>query len=100
MSSLKDLIAQREAIDKQIKEMQLLKRSEAISQAKVLISENGLTAQDLFEVATKSDKAVSKKLAMYCDPVSSKTWTGQGRTPKWITDTGKDKSDFLIAKEA
>ncbi len=98
MSTLQDLIAQREAIDKQITDMQLLKRSEAISQALKLISENGLTQLDLFgdSGSTKKVKVVNKVAAKYRNIETGKEWTGRGVMPKWIKDSGKDKSEFLI----
>lgn len=27
---------------------------------------------------------------------NGETWTGQGRTPKWITESGKDKETFAV----
>jgi DNA-binding protein H-NS len=32
--------------------------------------------------------------AKYRDPNSGQTWTGRGRSPKWLE--GKDKKQFLI----
>ena len=99
MTSIQDLIAQREALDKQIADLRKDQRSDAIKQALTLISEYELTKQDLFSSTGKEKnvKAVGKKPAKYRDPVSQKTWTGQGATPKWISDSGKDKEAFLIS---
>ncbi|MGV0962247.1 MAG: H-NS family nucleoid-associated regulatory protein [Limnohabitans sp.] len=30
----------------------------------------------------------------YRDPVTGQTWTGRGKTPKWIE--GKDRTQFVI----
>ena len=97
MSELNDLIAKRDELDKEIAELKRSKRSEAITQAKALIAEFDLTKQELF---TKSDSSIKSANAVtapgkYRDPVTKKTWTGHGKTPKWISESGKDKSEFL-----
>lgn len=99
MSKLSELIAQQEALSKQIDELRKQERTEAIGKAMALISEYLLTQQDLFGGAagTKKVKAVSKVAVKYRDDKSDKTWTGRGVTPKWISTSGKDKSAFLIA---
>jgi len=100
MTTLKELIAQRDAINKQIDETRLSERSDAISKAKALISEHELTQQDLFGGAAssvKKDKSAtkSKVAAKYRDPVSGKEWSGRGKPPLWLKD--KDRTTFLIA---
>jgi DNA-binding protein H-NS len=104
MSDLKTLFSQREALDKQITELQNRQRGDAIAKALSLIAEYGLTAQDLFGGAkgVKKEKvsgnATTKVAAKYRDPSTGKEWSGRGIPPKWISNSGKDKSDFLIAK--
>jgi DNA-binding protein H-NS len=47
------------------------------------------------EVFAKVAKDVRTKAApKYRDPASGKTWSGRGRTPRWLD--GKNSSDFLI----
>lgn len=98
MSTLKDLISQREAIDKQIAEMRQVERSDAISRARSIISEYELTQEELFGTTRGAQKvkAASKVAAKYRDPETSKEWSGRGIAPKWLK--GKDKEQFLIAK--
>lgn len=83
MSTLKDLIAQREALEKKITELRKRELADAIAKVRALISEYGLTQSDIFGGARKEKKAKaegSKVAAKYRDTVS-----------------GKDKSEFLIA---
>lgn len=97
MSDLKSLIAQREAIDLQIQELSKQERSEAVSKARALIADNGLTREDLFGGSVKTPKAKTpgtKVAAKYRDPVSGKEWSGRGIAPKWMA--GQDKATFLI----
>lgn len=96
MSTLKDLIAQREVIEKQIAEMRQQERSNAISKALALIAEHELTQQDLFGGACGAQKvkATSKVAAQYRNPTTGATWTGRGKAPRWIAD--KDRTQFAI----
>ena len=96
--SLKDLLQQREAIDKAIAEARQSEISAAVSKVRAMVAEYGLTAQDIFPGrASKpaSVKSVSKVAAKYRDPATGQTWTGRGKAPKWID--GKDRAQFAIA---
>jgi DNA-binding protein H-NS len=100
MPTIKELIAQRDAINKQIEEVSQKARSEAINAALALITEHGLTQQELFGGAASSVKKAkstskAKVAAKYRDPVSGKEWSGRGLAPKWLE--GKDRTTFLIA---
>ena len=96
-TSLKDLLAQREALEARITELQAAEHSEAIAKVRTLIDEYGLTQEDIFpSSARKTPKTSSAKVAAkYRDPASGKEWSGRGLAPKWIT--GRNKADFLIA---
>ena len=98
MSTLKDLLAQHEALTKQIKEVSQSERRDAISKVLALISEHKLTEQDLFggKRGIQKVKAASKVAAKYRDPETGKEWSGRGIAPKWLN--GKEKSQFLIVK--
>lgn len=98
MSTIQDLIAQREALDKQIAELRQQQRSDAISNALALIKDFELTQQDLFggTRGVHKVKAVSKVAAKYRDPETGKEWSGRGLAPKWLKN--QDKSKFLITQ--
>ncbi|WP_254775966.1 H-NS family nucleoid-associated regulatory protein [Ralstonia sp. 25mfcol4.1] len=36
------------------------------------------------DVRRQSDRLVVARRAKFMDPVTGKTWTGQGRRPKWL----------------
>ena len=68
-------------------------RGTALIDARKLIAEFDLTADELFG---KTRKSVSSPVApKYKDPVSGATWTGRGKPPTWIKD--KNRDDFLNA---
>jgi DNA-binding protein H-NS len=98
MSKLQELIAQREALDKQIAETRKNELREAIRTVQSLVTEFDLTSADVFGSARtdkKADKRTGRKVApIYRDPATGKTWTGRGRAPTWLE--GKDKDKFLI----
>ena len=98
MTTLKDLIAQRETLEKQITELRQTEHADAIAKVRALIREFELTESDIFGTTTKVRKAKvlkSKVAAKYRDPITGKVWSGRGLAPKWLQ--GKDKADYLIA---
>ena len=97
--SLKDLLLQREALEKAIAEARQNEVSAAVAQVRAIVAEYGLTAQDVFPgragKAAGSKAGGSKVAAKYRDPATGQTWTGRGKAPKWID--GKSREQFLIA---
>lgn len=97
-ASLKELLAQREALEKAIADARQNEISAAVTKVRELIAEYGLTAQDVFPGRAgraAAGKPTSKVAAKYRDPATGQTWTGRGKAPKWID--GKDRQQFLIA---
>ena len=94
MSSYKDLLAQREQLDKQIKEAIAREKADGIAKAKVIIEQYNLVASDLFSRKTGSKNAGGKVAPKYRNPATGETWTGRGKAPKWID--GRDRSAYLI----
>ena len=98
MTTLKELIAQREEIEKQIAEVRKNEVADAIKKVRSLIGEYQLTQQDVFGGAVGAKKvkvAGTKVAAKYRDSVTGKEWSGRGLAPKWLQ--GKNKTDYLIA---
>jgi DNA-binding protein H-NS len=98
MANLQELLAQREALEKQIAEQRKSEMDTALNKVRELVKEFGLTESDVFgkNKSTTSSKATGKKVApKYRDPATGNTWTGRGIAPKWLQ--GKDKAQFLIA---
>lgn len=97
-TSLKELLAQREALERQISELRAAEISSAIAKIHELIEEFGLTQEDIF-TRTSSAKArktstTKKVAAKYRDPASGKEWSGRGIQPKWLA--GKNRDEYLI----
>lgn len=102
MASYKELVAQREALDKQIEELRQAELKSAIAQVRQLIAEWRLTAEDCgFKSAAASglNKAKAPVAAKYRGP-NGETWSGRGRAPKWLEALeaqGRQRAEFSIA---
>jgi DNA-binding protein H-NS len=73
-------------------------KQQAIDMARTMISAYGITAKDLgLDKAPKTKtgpKPGNKVAAKYRDPQSGATWSGRGKTPRWIN--GTDRSQYAI----
>lgn len=98
MTTLKELLAQQEALNKQIEEVRTAAVAGAIEQVRKLVAEFGLTAKDVFSGAGKAASGKKKTRGSvaikYSDPLSGNTWTGRGKAPRWLD--GKNKDDYLV----
>jgi DNA-binding protein H-NS len=94
MSSYKDLLAQREQLDKQIKEAIAREKIDGITKAKLIIEQYNLSASDLFSRKAGGKSTGNKVAPKYRNPANGETWTGRGKAPKWIE--GRDRSNYLI----
>lgn len=97
MTSLAELIKQKEALEAQIEATRKAELSDAISKVKALVAEHGLKASDIFKREKSANKVSgrSKVAAKYYDPSSGNSWSGRGKEPKWLQ--GKDRLRYLIA---
>ena len=95
MATYKELLKQQEALAQQVEEARKKENADAVAQVRSLVSDFGLTVQDVFPSGRKSSKSTGVKVApKYRDPATGQTWTGRGKAPKWID--GRDRSQFLI----
>lgn len=95
MTTLADLIKQKEALEAQIAQTRQSEVNAAITKARSIVAEYGLTAQDVFG-GKRGPKASAKNpvAAKYRDPSTGNTWSGRGKPPLWIA--GKDRAQFAI----
>lgn len=94
-TSYRDLLAQREELEKQIAEARRVELSGAVAKARELVAEFDLTVEDIFGGRRASKTAGTKVAPKYRDPVSGATWTGRGKAPRWIQDA-VDREAFAI----
>ena len=101
MASLKDLIAQKEALEHEIERTRQKDRDDAIAKVRALMDEYGLTAADLStRSSAKARAGKGKKVAAkYRDAATGETWSGRGLQPKWLKAAltkGRQLSDFAV----
>jgi DNA-binding protein H-NS len=99
MPSYKELLAQRESLERQIEEAKSREYAEVLNEIKQKMADYGITLQELAGGrGAKSTKAASRGRTgvapKYRDPDSGSTWSGRGKPPKWIA--GQDRDSFLI----
>ena len=91
MTSLQELLAQKEALEQQIAQLKKAERADALQNARSLVDTFDLTIDELFGKQKSSGKAVAVK---YRNPETGETWTGRGRAPRWLE--GKNREDFAV----
>ena len=96
MTSINDLLKQREMLDQQIADFRKNEIAGALAKIHALVAEFNLTSADVFPVGKSGAKKASKKVAVkYLDSATGATWTGRGKPPKWIQ--GQDRAKYLVA---
>lgn len=105
MSTYKELVAQREALEKQIEEAMRAERAAAIATVRALVVEFGLTVAECgcatMGSAPKKAANVNKRVvaSKFRGP-NGETWSGRGRTPGWLAALeaqGQSRDRYRIA---
>jgi len=105
MTTLQEMIAQKEALEKKIEEATSQGRNEAITQVKALMAEHGLKVSDLGGKAGSAPKSTGKAktgakvAAKYRNTTTGETWSGRGLQPRWLKAAlanGKKIEDFSV----
>ncbi len=103
MQTLQELLDQQAALNREITELRLVQRTQAIAQIRSILDQHGMTMVDVTAAPSTAHKAPSKtgkKVApKYRHPDLGVTWTGRGLKPKWLSEElagGKQLSDFAL----
>ena len=102
MSTYKELLKEREALELKISTARRDEMASAIAQVRAIMDEYGLTQQEIFPTSNRARSATSgtKVAPKYRDPASGQTWTGRGKQPKWLVkrlDEGRKIEEFELA---
>lgn len=95
MTDYQTLMAKKAELDAQIATAQAEAKAKAVTEARALIQEHGLTAADVFPPAS-TRAAGNVGAPKYRDPATGVTWTGRGKPPNWIKGA-PDRAPFLIS---
>ena len=88
---LAELIAQRNALESQIKQIQAQERKDRIEEIKDLLDLYGVTVDEL------QAKPKTKVRVKYM--LDGNTWTGRGKQPAWVRDAvaaGRSLESLLV----
>ena len=102
MTSYNDLIKQIETLTKQAEELRKSEISSVIADIKQKMQQHGISLADLRDGAAESKpakKKTSKVAAKYRDNTTGETWSGRGRTPKWLEKAeaaGQSRDRFAV----
>lgn len=105
MATLKELLAQKAALDAQIERAQNQDRTEAIAKVRALMDDFGLTAADIGMRApakgspSAARKPLGKVAPKYRNASTGETWSGRGLQPNWLKAAiagGKTIEDFAL----
>lgn len=95
-ASYKELLAQREALENQIRKARAEELEEVLRKIGVVIKEFDLAPVDIFPLEKRGSKVKRATVApKYRNPSTGATWTGRGKPPAWIA--GQNRDLFLIA---
>ncbi|MDB5972484.1 MAG: histone family protein nucleoid-structuring protein [Hydrocarboniphaga sp.] len=105
MTTYNDLLKQIESLTKQAEEIRKAELDSVIADIKDKMQKHGISLADL-RGTEKSAARVSKKGASSGSKVAAKfrspageTWSGRGRTPKWLAEAeaaGAQRESFAI----
>ena len=97
MSTYKELLEKKAALDAEIEAARKEEIGAAVSMVRELIAEFDLTERDIFGGSRSSASSLKVKkpvAAKYRNPATGETWTGRGKAPKWID--GQEREKFAI----
>ena len=102
MVTLQELLAQKDALERQIEQTKKHQRGEAVNKVRALMAEYGLSLADLgakSAVKGKSGGGTGKVPAKYRNASTGESWSGRGLQPRWLKAalaSGKKLSDFAL----
>lgn len=98
MATYQELKAQAEALLKQAEVARRAEIASVVADIQSRMKEFGITLDDLRGGAKKT-KVRAAVAAKYRNPATGESWSGRGRSPKWLVEElakGRSKEAFLI----
>jgi DNA-binding protein H-NS len=95
MNTYAEIKAQIAELERKAKAVRATELASAKARIAEIMSAYGLTLADLRNGAkVKSPRIVQPVAAKYRNDATGESWSGRGRTPRWLR--GKNKDEFLI----
>lgn len=102
MSTLKELLDRKAALDREIESTRKEELASAIEKVRSLMQEYGLTIADISTKAPARPSSAAKGgkvAAKYRNKATGETWSGRGLQPKWLKAAlaaGHQLSEFNV----
>ena len=102
MSTLKELLDRKAALDKEIESTRREEHANAIAKIKALMQEHGLSLADISSKAPGRPSSATKGAkvaAKYRNKATGETWSGRGLQPKWLKAalaSGRKLDEFAV----
>lgn len=100
MSSLADLLRQREQLDVEIERIRHAEKQAVIESLRALIATYQIDIHKTLGATRAAAKATTGSLpAKYRNTETGESWTGRGPRPKWLKralESGKDLAAFMV----
>jgi DNA-binding protein H-NS len=101
VATLKELIAQKQALELEIDRAQRKDRDDAVAKVRALMDEYGLTVADLSARRGPKPRTGNggKVAAKYRNTATGDTWSGRGLQPNWLKAAlaaGRKLTDFAV----
>ncbi|MDR7008943.1 H-NS histone family protein [Paraburkholderia strydomiana] len=94
MERYKDLLAQKEQLEKLIAEAHKIEAAAALQRVREAVAQFGFTPEDIFRKPRRNGRRAAAP--KYRNPETGETWSGRGRAPRWIKD--QDLERFRITE--
>ena len=104
MENLEDLVKQQLELEEKIRLLRDAKKQEKIASIKSEMKIYGISLEDLMDAEDQpkrrrrngsANEKASNLPSLYRGP-NGEEWSGRGRTPRWITESGMPKEHFRI----
>lgn len=94
MPTLKELLAQREALQDQLEVARQRQAEIVLAEVVAKMGEYKISLSELMGHNVQVKTPVAVAAPKYRDTTTGATWSGRGRAPHWIAD--KNRADFLV----
>lgn len=99
MTTLQELIQQRDELNVRIEAMQQELRAEILAEIRATMQEYDISIEDLAVGGKSAQRDRVKAAAKYINPITQQTWSGRGKRPQWVHEAlnaGKSLDEFAV----
>lgn len=94
MTTYKELLARKQALDAEIEQARKEEADAALATIRETIAAFGFTPDDVFGTRRKA-RAAQNNAPRFRHPETGETWGGRGPRPRWLK--GKDPEQFRVS---